>query len=80
MEILPRPEEIVPPLKWHHLVKMSAASSLVEAPPEEPTFRITEFVEPYSSDVVSSDPSVGDHRVSPALGSMAHPRGGEDES
>lgn len=39
------------------------AGPLTEAPVEEPIFRITEIVEPSSSDAVSSDPSANDRGV-----------------
>lgn len=78
LKIMTQLEEVVPSLKRRHLVRQNAADPSTKAPVEEPVFRITEIIEPSSSEVVSSDPPANDQVATLALGSVTNLGEGED--
>lgn len=72
VDIFPRQESSIPPLKHYRLVRLGAYGSPADAPVKEPVLWVTEVVELDSSDAVSSNPSTADRGVGLSLGSASN--------
>lgn len=78
VEILPNPEEVVPPLKRRHLVSLSVVGPSIRVDVDELSFWVVDVVEPSTSEAISSDPFDCDRQAMLALKASPGTKEGED--